>query len=440
MVLMMAIVAPFLMLFGIPVWLILVIISFISLVFFIDMPLSIMPQTMFGSLNEFALMAIPLFILAGYLMGSGSIAVRLINWTKSLTGNLPGGTAITTVGVNTVFGVISGSAPAVTATLGKILFPELRKEGYSSQFSAGLLAGMGALDSVIPPSINMILFAATANVSVAQLFLAGFVPSVIIAFLIGGYCYLYGRIAKPTPADPSQLPAKPPKLFEAPLARLKIIGRETRGASLALGVPFIIFSGIYSGIATPTEVAAIACLYALVVSTLLYREMTGRALVDAVKQAAYVSAQIFIIMAAAGLFAWVLVIGQVPQDLVAFIESLGWPWWMVLLLINVLLLVIGMFMDPVSAIVILTPLLKPLALSIGLDPIHFGTIMVVNLAIGLFTPPFGLNLFVVMSVCKVPMAQIVRGLLPLLALYLIGLMLVSYIPALSLWLPTLVYR
>ncbi len=440
MVLMMAIVAPLLMLFGIPVWLILVIISLISIVFFIDMPLSIMPQTMFGSLNEFALMAIPLFILAGYLMGTGSIAVRLINWTKSLTGNLPGGSLITTVGVNTVFGVISGSAPAVTATLGKILYPELRKEGYSGHFSAGLLAATGALDTIIPPSINMILFAATANVSVAQLFLAGFVPSIILAIMIGGYCYLYGRFNRPVPADPSQVSAKPPRLFEAPLARLKIIGRETRGASLAMGVPVIIFAGIYSGIATPTEVAAIACLYALIVSTILYRELNGPALAEAIKQAGYVTAQIFMIMAAAGLFAWVLVIGEIPQDLVNFIESLGWSWWMVLLLINVLLLVVGMFMDPVSAIVILTPLLKPLALSIGLDPIHFGTIMVVNLAIGLFTPPFGLNLFVVMSVCKVPMAQIVRGLWPILSLYLIALMLVSYIPALSLWLPTLVYR
>ena len=235
-------------------------------------------------------------------------------------------------------------------------------------FSAGLLAGMGALDSVIPPSINMILFAATANVSVAQLFLAGFVPSIIIAVLIGGYCYLYGRIMSPRP-EPSVLALRPPRFSQAPGARIALILRETKGAIWALGVPVIIFAGIYSGVATPTEVAALACVYSLFVSVFVYRDLAAAGLFESLKRSAFVTAQIFLIMSAAGLFAWVLVIAQVPQALVQFIEGLGWSAWTVILMINVLLLVVGMFMDPVSAIVILTPLLKPLALSIGLDPI-----------------------------------------------------------------------
>jgi C4-dicarboxylate transporter DctM subunit len=441
MVLTMAIVAPILMVLGFPMWLILAVISIISLVFFLGIPLSIVAQTMFGSLNEFVLMAIPLFILAGHLMGHGSIATRLIDWAKSIIGNLPGGLAITTVGVNEIFGAISGSAPATTATLGKILYPALRNNGYNEHFSAGLLASMGALSTIVPPSINMILFAATANVSVAQLFLAGVGPSILIAVIVSTFCIWYG--AKYVPRRVSTLSASGVIQADQPRApggRLALILHETRRASLAMGVPLIIFGGIYSGIATPTEVAALACVYALVVSTVIYREMSMSGVFQAVIQAAQVTAQIFIIMAAAGLFAWVLAISGVPQSLVAMIEGSGLPWWAILLVINVFLLGVGMFMDPVSAIVILTPILMPISNAIGLDPIHFGTIIVVNMAIGMFTPPFGLNLFVAMSIFEIPMARIVRGLIPFLALYLLSLALVTYIPLISLWLPILVYR
>lgn len=439
MVLMLVLVAPILMILGLPVWLILAVLSLLSLVFFIDVPLSIAAQTMFGSLNEFVLLAVPLFILAGHLMGTGTIANRLVNWAKSMIGNMPGGMAITTVGVNEIFGAISGSAPATTATLGRILYPELRREGYNVHFSAGLLASAGALSTIVPPSINMILFAATANVSVAQIFLAGVVPSILIAILIGAFCFWYGWRHDPQPVS-AEGRIRPPSFIAAPVERFFTIFKETKNATLAMGVPLIIFGGIYSGFATPTEIAAIACLYSLIVSAMVYHELDVPSLIEAFKQSALVTAQIFIIMAAAGLFAWVLTIAQVPQSLVTLIQDMGLSWWLVLLMINIMLLIVGMFMDPVSAIVILTPLLKPLALSIGIDPIHFGMIMVVNLAIGMFTPPFGLNLFVVMSVCEVSMAKIIRGIGPLLVLYLIALALITYVPILSLWLPTLIYR
>jgi C4-dicarboxylate transporter DctM subunit len=450
MVLTMAVVAPVLIVFGFPMWLILAVISLISLVFFLQIPLSIVAQTMFGSLNEFVLLAIPLFILAGHLMSHGSIAQRLIDWAKSMIGHLPGGLAITSVGVNEIFGAISGSAPATTATLGKILYPALRADGYGERFSVGLLASMGALSTIVPPSVNMILFSAAANVSVAQLFLAGVVPSVVIAIIVAAYCMWWARRHLPRNALPDRMSRPPLATAEradersspvsAPRSRIRLILDETRKAALALGVPLIIFGGIYSGLATPTEVAALACLYAVIVSVVVYREMDLNSFFGAVGEAAKVTAQIFIIMSAAGLFAWVLAIGQVPQGLVAAIEASGLPWWAILLLINLLLLGVGMFMDPVSAIVILTPILVPVATAVGIDPIHLGMVVVINLAIGMFTPPFGLNLFVAMSIFEAPMARIVRGLLPFLALYLLALALVTYIPLLSLWLPSLLYR
>lgn len=461
MIITMIFVALGLVLLGFPMWLILGVVSFIAVYFFLEMPLSIIAQTMFGSLNSFVLVAIPLFILTGHLMGRGTIASRLIDWIKSLIGRTPGGMAITTVGVNEIFGAMSGSAPATTATLGKILYPALRDDGYGRHFSAGLIASMGALSTIVPPSVNMILFAAAGSVSVAQLFIAGAVPSLMIMLVVGVYCVIYARrnitgrgetsltsrrrtgIADEGGNDIVDSHAGPSggEAFGDPQGRgFGRVMKTTWRASLALGVPVIIFGGIYSGLATPTEVAALSCLYAFMLSYFIYRDMNIVDVFSVFKDAAMVTASIFVIMASAGLFAWVLAIGQVPQTLVQVVDATPLPWWGILIIINLLLLGVGMLMDPVSAIVILTPILLPIATAIGVDPIHFGVIMVVNMGIGMFTPPFGLNLFVTMSVCNVSMGTVVRGLLPFFGLYVLILAIITYIPTVSLWLPTMIYR
>ena len=372
-------------------------------------------------------------------MGTGSIAVRLVTWTKAFTGNLPGGIALTTVGVNTVFGAISGSAPAATATLGKILYPELRKEGYSVPFSAGLLAGMGALDSVIPPSINIILFAATANVCMA--------PAVSCRLRAehhhrGSNRRLLLSLRADHKSATRAVSSGPAAAALLPSARGAYRPYPPRDQGGYLGTRC---SGHHicrhlQRRCDADRGGGSGCVYSLFVSVFVYRDLAAAGLFESLKQSAFVTAQIFLIMSAAGLFVWVLVIAQVPQALVQFIEGLGWSAWTVILMIQ-----------PASArgwhvhgpcFSDCDPNTAPEAAGAldGLDPIHFGTIMVVNLAIGLFTPPFGLNLFVVMSVCNVSMGQVVKGLTPLLVLYLIGLMLVSFIPMLSLWLPIAFYR
>lgn len=450
MIVIMGLLAVGLIVLGFPMWLILGVISFVALYFSLGIPLSIISQTIFGSINYFVLVAIPLFIFTGNLMGTGTIAARLISWIKSIIGGFPGGMAITTVGVNEVFGAMSGSAPATTASIGRVLYPALRSDGYGVYFASGLIASTGALSSIVPPSINMILFAATASVSVAQVFLAGVVPSILAVVIIGGYCIWHARkhvIVKNPGSDVAASKAEDAQSDKdlsskgiSGTDRVKGIMGETWKASLAFGVPLIIFGGIYGGLATPTEVAGLACLYAFVLSVFVYRDTTITDIIASANAAAKVTASIFIIMATAGLFAWVLSIGQIPQELVHQIESSRLPWWAILILINVLLLVVGALVDPVSAIVILTPILVPIVTELGIDPIHFGVIMVVNMAIGMFTPPFGLNLFVAMRVFDLSMGVVVKGLVPFFTLYIIVLGLITYIPSISLWLPSLMYR
>lgn len=461
MIIMMVVLALILAALGTPMWLIMAALGLTNIMY-LKMPLSIVPQVMYGSVNEFVLLAVPLFILAGNLMGQGSLAPRLIAWVRSIIGNSRVGMPITVIGVSELFGTISGSAPATTAALGKVLYPGLRTVGYSERFSAGLLTSIGAISSIVPPSINMILFAATSNVSVARLFLAGIVPSFVIVALLIAYVVIYTRMMDKDSASAASgaavdlaaadgvtddgqplLKGEEKKLVQDLLkqvpggSRWRTFFSSTRQAFWALGTPVIIFGGIYSGVATPTEVASLACLYGLLVSVVFYREMNMQMVTDAFKDAAMMTARIFIITAAAGVFSWTLTVAQIPQTLVMALQGVDVPWWAVVALINVLLLVVGMFMDPISAILVFTPILMPISKAIGLDPVHFGTIVVVNLAIGMFTPPFGMNLFVASSIFKIPAFRIIRGLVPFIAIYTIGLFIISYIPSLSLWLPNL---
>jgi C4-dicarboxylate transporter DctM subunit len=404
---------------GFPVFLILLVTSTILLLFFMDVPLVQMHITMFGSVDKFGLMAVPFFLFAGELMGRGGISKRLVAWVLSIVGGVRGSLGLTTVGACTVFGAISGSSPATVAAIGQILYRPLRGAGYDDRFASGVLTSSGAIAIVIPPSIAMIIYGTAAEQNVALLFIAGILPGLLIAALMGLYIYLHAvrHGIRPTGGF-----------------NFAQVLRATRDGGWALGMPAIILGGIYAGIFSPTEAAGIACVYAIVVTRFIYRDITWRGLWQVSVNSMYLTAQVLIIVAAAGVFSWLLTVSGIPQSMVKAIDELKLEPWMILLAINILLLVVGCLLDPNSAILILVPLLLPIVQAIGVDLIHFGIIMTVNLSIGMFTPPFGLNIFVAQALFKVPLKSIYPGLVPFIAINIVALMVVTYIPSLSLYL------
>jgi len=411
---------PFaLLLAGVPVFLILIVTSILALAFGIHVPLSAVPQMMFGSLDKFSLLAVPFFIFAGEILSGGSISERLIRWVQSIFGATRGSIALTTVGTCEFFGAISGSSPATVAAIGKTLYPALRASGYGEKFSLGLITSGGAIASIIPPSIIMILYGAAAEQSVAKLFLGGVLPGILIGLLCAVYILWYAHRHPLAPAAPFGW------------ARL---GRTTRQAAWALGAPVFILGSIYSGICTPTEAAGIACVYGIFVTRFVYRELDWKRLFEIAVRSAFLTAQIMIIVAASGVFSWFLTVSGVPQAIVKAIQDMGLSPWHLLLAINLFLLVVGCLIDPASAVLILTPLLVPLARAAGIDLVHFGIILTVNLSIGMFTPPFGLNIFVAQALFKVPVARIFAGIVPFLLIQITALAITTYVPALSLYL------
>jgi len=291
--------------------------------------------------------------------------------------------------------------------------------GYGARFTNGLLTSSGAIAIVIPPSIAMILYGTAAEQSVALLFVAGIGPGLLIAVLMGLYVYMA---------------ATRRGLREGARFELSRFLRATRDGVWALGMPVIIMGGIYAGVFSPTEAAGVSCVYAIVVTRFVYREVSWAELWDVAVSSMYLTAQVLIIVAAAGVFSWLLTVSGIPRSLVAWMTGLELQPWMVLLAVNLLLLVVGCFLDPNSAILVLTPLLLPVMQAIGVDLIHFGIIMTVNLAIGMFTPPFGLNIFVAQAMFKAPLRDIYPGLAPFIAINIVALGIVTYVPALSLYL------
>lgn len=415
----MAVMPVVLLVLGFPIFLILLGTSAVLVLFVMGVPATQLHITMFGSVDKFALIAVPFFLFAGELMGRGGMSKRIVDCVLAAAGRVRGSLGITTVGACTIFGALSGSAPATVAALGRLLYAPLRKAGYGERFSNGLLTSSGGIAVVIPPSIAMILYGAAAEQSVALLFVAGIVPGLLIAALLGVYVYVYA----------ARRGIREGQAFDA-----AIFFRAIRNGIWALGMPVIVLGGIYAGVVSPTESAGIACVYAIVVTRYVYRDIDWRGIWNVAVDSMYLTAQVLIIVAAAGVFSWLLTVSGLPQGLVAWIGGLQLAPWMVLLAVNLLLLLVGCFLDPNSAILVLTPLLLPVMLAIGVDPIHFGIIMTVNLAIGMFTPPFGLNIFVAQAMFKTPIKEIYSGLLPFIALNLVALGLVTYLPGLSLWL------
>ena len=409
---------------GIPMWMIFLLMAITGMTWH-GVSMEVVVQGLTGSIDKIVLLAVPGFIFAGGVMGKGGMSNRLINWISAFLGRVPGGLPLTTVAAAELFGAISGASSATVAALGKILYPALLKNGYGDRFSLGLISSSGAIAIIIPPSITMILFAVMTNASVGRLFLAGFLPGIVVGLCAGVYCVWY---------------ALKHKITSGRTWSVGEILRTSREVVWTLGAPALIFVGIYGGYMTPTEASMAVSVYAVLVSVYVYRELTWTEVWEVTRETAMLSAKVFIIVAASGVFSWILTAEAVPQKMVAGINEMGLSPVMVLVMINVILLIVGMFLDPNSAVILFTPLLWPVAEHAGVDLIHFGIIYTVNLAIGMFTPPFGLNIFVTCSIFKVSSSRVVRGLYPFFVTYLVALAIITYVPALSLYLPNLVMK
>ena len=409
---------PFaLLLLGFPIFLLLLVTSLVILIGFFDVPLTVIPQIVFNSLNKYALLAVPFFVFAGSLMSRGGISVRLLRWVASLVGAFRANIPLTSLGFAALFGATSGVTTAATAAIGTLTYPRMREAGYSERFAAALITAEGALDNLIPPSIAMIIYGIASDTSIIQLWTAGIGPCLLLAGMFGVYIYYHSiRVG----------------ITETGTFSFKEFLLATRDGIWALGAIVVIIGGIYSGVFSPTEAAGVASIYAIIVSYFIYREVTLAELFETAARSMYLTGLIFIIVSVAGLYSWLLTISGIAQDTVALITSLHSERWVILLVINLFLLFIGCFLDPASALVMLTPLLAPVAGSLGVDPTHFGVIVVMNLTIGTFHPPFGLNIFVCQALFKTPSATLYAGLIPFVVLAVIALMLVTYIPAISL--------
>lgn len=381
------------------------------------MPLLIVPQEMIRSINSFPLLAIPFFILAGNLMQSGGISQRLVEFSRTLVGSLNGGLAMVAIVTSAFFAAISGSGAATTAAVGAILIPAMVAQGYNAAYAGANQAAAGALGVIIPPSIPLILYAISANQSVGDMFAAGFLPGFIVVCALMIYAYLHAL--------------RHPSARDAPSSPWEIL-RAGRKAILALLMPGLILGGIYGGIVTPTEAAVVAVVYSLVVGVLIYRELNLKDLPGILRDSAITSAVVLSIIATAGLYGRIILSLQVPATISEFVIGAINSPWLFLILVNILLLFVGMFLEAAAAILIFSPILLPIALNFGIHPVHFGIIMVVNLAMGMFTPPVGLNLFIASQISRQSIAKLSGAVLPFVVLMLIVLMIISFVPWLSL--------
>ena len=381
-------------------------------------------KEMFSSINKFPLAAIPFFILAGNLMETGGISRRLVEFAKSIVGGVQGGLPMTCVLTCMIFAAVSGSSVATTFAVGAILIPALIKHGYPTSYAAALQATSAELGVIIPPSIPMILYGVSAEVSIGELFIAGFGPGLLISGALMLFVYLYCRFKGWGKNDGD--------------GRLGFLA-ATRQAGWALMIPVIILGGIYGGIFTPTEASAVAVFYALLVGGVVYRELNLTNLAAILRKSVLSSAVIMFIIANAGLFAFLITRAGVPAAIGTYLESVLQTPAIFLLGVNVALFLIGMFIETSAAIIVLAPILAPVAMHFGIDPVHFGLIMVVNLALGMITPPFGVNLFAACTVAKISLDRIIGQLVPFVLVILACLMVITYVPGISLTLRDLVY-
>ena len=390
--------------------------------FYLPVPLQAIVQQLFNGMDNFILLAIPFFILSGNIMARGSISTKLVQVMQLLVGHLPGGMAIAAILACIFFAAISGSSPATVIAIGSIMIPALIRHGYDENFSIGLLTSTGSLGILIPPSIPMVLYALVMNVSVGKLFMAGVVPGLLIGLILIVYSFL---LATRHNWKTTVTYGKGERL------------RLVRSASWGIAMPVIILGGIYFGIFTPTEASAIAVVYALFVEFFIYKDMDLKKLNEVLKESVILSSVLLFIIACAMTFIWLLTREKLPALAAEFIVSHIENKYVFLLVINIFFILVGCFMDIVSAVVVISPILLVALQQYDIDFIHFGIMMIVNIEFGFLTFPFGLNLFVAMGITGKSLTQIGRAVLPFLALLFFGLMLVTYIPEISLWLPSI---
>ncbi|MGP9819047.1 TRAP transporter large permease [Salinarimonas sp. NSM] len=395
-----------------------------GIAFFTPLPLVLVAQKLMTTIDSFPLMAIPFFILAGNLMEAGGISRRLVEFAKALVGGVQGGLAASCVLTCMIFASVSGSSVATTFAIGAIIIPAMVKHGYPKTFGASLQATSAELGVIIPPSIPLILYGVAAEVSIGELFVGGIGPGLLIGAALILYVLVACRINGWGKEDH--------------IGRLPLLA-ATRQAAWALAMPVIIIGGIYQGVFTPTEASVVAVVYALLVGTLVYRAISLRDLVGVLRRSVISSTIIMFIIAAAGLFSFLITRAGVPAAISAWITSVVSDPAMFLLAVNVFLFLVGMFIETSAAIIVLAPILAPVAIAFGVDPVHFGLIMVVNLALGMITPPFGVNLFAACQVAQVPLERIIRHLVPFVLVVVTCLMIITYVPELTLFFRNLAY-
>nr|WP_298967972.1 TRAP transporter large permease [uncultured Halomonas sp.] len=380
---------------------------------------------MINGVDSFPLLAIPFFILAGNLMNNGGITVRIFDFAKALMGWMRGGLGHVNVGASIVFSGMSGAAVADAGGLGTIEIKAMKDAGYDEEFSVGITAASSTIGPIIPPSLPMVIYGVMASVSVGQLFVAGLVPGLLMGLVLMAMITIISRRRGYTRDAVFSLP---------------VLGHTFKRAFLSLLTPIIIVGGIMTGAFTPTEAAIAAVVYALVLGGVVYRSLTWRRLLKVSMETIETTAVILLIVAGASIFAWILTSNQVTQHVVTLLGPFADNPIATLIIINLVLIVVGCFMETIAAITILVPVLLPVAVTAGVDPVHFGVIMVLNLMIGLLTPPVGMVLYVLSRVSGISFEKCMRGTLPFLVPLVIALLLVTFIPAISLWLPTLLYR
>jgi tripartite ATP-independent transporter DctM subunit len=377
----------------------------------------------FKGMDSFVFICVPLYILAGDLMNSTGLTERLVRWARAVVGKLPGGLAQAQLVTTAIFGGISGSALGDIAALGTIFIPNLQKEGYGKDFACALTAASAVADPIIPPSIIIVIYAAVMNTSIGGMYAAAIIPGFLLIF---GDMVIVHYLAKKR---------NYPKRREPISVRELAIG--TRDAILALIMPFIILGGIFLGIFTPTEAAAVAAAYALIVGIFIYRKMKIKEIPRVLFNAAYSSGTLFFVIACASILGWAFAMMQVPQQVLTLFSGLRDYPWLVLLIMNIFLLWMGMWLDVTANILLFAPIMAPLAYSIGIDPIHFSMIFVVNVNLGNITPPVGIVLFATQAVGKVKMESLVKELMPFLMIKIVIILVVTYVPFCTLWLPRL---
>lgn len=409
---------------GVPVAVSLGLAAIIGMEAFAGLPLILVGQRMFTGIDSFPLMAIPLFILSGNLMSAGGISARLVNFARAIVGGMRGGLAASCVITCMIFAAVSGSSVATTFAIGAILIPAMVANGYPRPTAAAVQATSAELGVLIPPSIPLILYGVATDTSVGQLFIAGFGPGLLVAVALILFLLVYCRITGYGNEDGA---------VRIPL------GPAAADAIIALIMPIIVVGGIYAGIFTPTEASGVAVAYSLLVGALVYRELTWRAFIKVMRDTVIATSVVMLIIAAAALFSFLLSRTGLPALATAWVEDTFTDKFTFLLAVNLFLFVVGMFIETAAAILVLAPILVPIALGFGVDPVHFGLIMVINLAMGMITPPVGVNLFAACQVARLPIERIVPSLLPFFAVIVICVMLVTYVPWISLGLRDLLY-